>query len=1587
MQSNPTAEIDQLHALARLVRYHCLNQTSTAHSGHLTSSLSAADVMTALLFGGAFRFKIDEPDHPNNDRLIFSKGHASPLLYALWAVAGCITEEELSSYRHFGSRLEGHPTPRFPYVEAATGSLGQGLGVGLGMALNASHLDRLPYRTYVLLGDSEMSEGSQWEAIQLAAYYGASNLIGIIDVNRLGQRGPTMFGHDTDAHARRVAAFGWRTLTIDGHDMAQALDAFREAAMERSQPLMIVARTLKGKGISFLEDAEGWHGKALDEDQWKRASREFADVDREVRGTIAEPEDRRPERASAEPAAAPHYEMGRSVATRNAYGNALIRLQKQFPQMVSLDGEVSNSTMAEKFANGVPERFFEMFVAEQNMVEVALGLSRRGKVPFVSTFAAFFTRAFDQIRMSQYSQANLKFVGSHAGVSIGEDGPSQMGLEDIAMFRSILTSAVLHPCDAVSTEKLVEAAAAHNGMVYMRTMRQSTPVIYDNEESFQIGGSKVLRQSIGDSVTLVAAGVTVHEAIKAHEQLLREGVPVRVIDAYSIKPIDALTLREAADATGAIVTVEDHYPVGGLGDAVLQALADRPVPVTVLAVRKTPMSGGGDELREFEGISASAIINAVRRLISGEDAPRIVVARDDTKEKTTTPPRQLLEYGQSYWLDNLTREMIRNGELARRVSEEGLRGVTSNPALFHKAISKGRDYDDQIERLVRQGLPVAAIYEHLVVSDIQDACDILRPVYEESARRDGYVSLEVSPYLAHDTEESFEEARRLHRLVDRPNVFIKIPGTRAGFAAIEEALFEGININITLLFSIAHYKAVAEAYVRALERRAEAGRALDDVASVASFFLSRIDVLVDRFLAHRIRPSMTEGTRPRPEQLLGKAAIANAKLAYQHLERILRSDRWKRLEERGARVQRLLWASTSTKDPLYDEIRYVAPLIGPHTVNTMPPATIRAFDARGVVAHTVERDLNEARQVMEQLAAVGVDFDSVTWQLENEGIQKFREPFDELMATLAERRQSILEGEVPAQTIREGAVKEPVDSALDAMNDGQFGRRLFAKNPSLWSLDGDEQHAIRERLGWLGSLEGFHSRITDVIAFADRVREGGFTHVVLLGMGGSCLAADVCRDTFGRTTGWPELLVLDSTDPSDIREVERTVDPPHTLFIVASKSGTTIETLSLYRYFWEAASRALSMPGSHFVAITDHATPLAKEAATRGFRRTFENPGDIGGRYSALSYFGLVPMALLGLDVARMLDRALVMQWSCGPFIPAGANPALHLAALLGLAARHGRDKVTWAPSRSLNAFATWAEQLLAESTGKAGRGLVPVAGEPPGSADVYGPDRLFVSIRELADDGATEFLQERSAEGHPVVEITLSDPLDIGAEFLRWEVATAVTGSILGINPFDEPNVAESKKNTTELLEQWNQHRSFREEGPLAADGFTVYAQPSQSWLLPEDVRSSESVLRQFLASARPGDYVALLAYLPRTPSGHESLTSLRLWLRDHLQIATTLGYGPRYLHSTGQLHKGGPNTGLFLLITTDTSEDLVIPGQPYGFSTLQRAQALGDYRALVDKGRRVVRVHVDVDVESGIRHLTDAMRSALPRAAATVP
>lgn len=602
--------------LCRRIRHDILIATTQAGSGHPTSSLSSVELMVGLVFSGIFRFDADHPDYPSNDRLIFSKGHAAPLLYSLWALAGRISPEELLTLRKFNSRLEGHPTPAFPYAEVATGSLGHGLSVGIGMAINAKYLDKLPYRTYVLLGDSEMAEGSNWEAMQIAAHYKLDNLIGIIDVNRLGQRGETMYGHNLNAYEKRVTAFGWETIVAyDGHSLPEVIRAYQKAAASTDKPVMIIAKTVKGKGVSFLENKEGWHGKTLSKEELKRALGELGDVNSSLRGDIALPENVSVGKKTSRTAKLPFYAPHELVSTRQAYGNALVRIFPKFPEIVVLDGEVSNSTFSQTFQKAYPKKFFEMYIAEQNMVGAALGLSQRGKIPFVSTFAAFFSRAGDQLRMARYSNTNIKCVGSHAGVSIGQDGPSQMGLEDIALFRTLGQSVVLYPCDAISCERLVEEAARWRGMVYLRTTRRETPLLYPNDEPFPVGGSKILRQSTHDRITVAAAGVTVFEALAAYDALQKEGITIRVIDLYSVKPIDATSLQKAARETRALVVVEDHYAEGGVGEAVMSALSAHPVPVHSLAVRKIPKSGRPEELLDYEELSAKAIIKKIKEIV------------------------------------------------------------------------------------------------------------------------------------------------------------------------------------------------------------------------------------------------------------------------------------------------------------------------------------------------------------------------------------------------------------------------------------------------------------------------------------------------------------------------------------------------------------------------------------------------------------------------------------------------------------------------------------------------------------------------------------------------------------------------------------------------------------------------------------------------------------------------------------------------------------------------------------------------------------------------------------------------------------
>ncbi len=614
-----STSIPALQNVATQLRIDSIRSTSEAGSGHPTTCMSGADVVAALFFA-EMRFDPKDPQNPENDRFVLSKGHAAPLLYAAWAEAGLFPREELLKLRRIDSDLEGHPTPRLPFVDVATGSLGQGICAAIGIALNARRIGSR-YRTYVLLGDGEMAEGSVWEAADVAEYQKLDNLCAIVDVNRLGQSDPTQFGHDMPRIAARWTAFGWHAVTIDGHNMQEILNALAEARSTKGRPTVILARTLKGKGVASIEDKEGWHGKALK--KGKEADDAIAELEKQMNANAP-----RPSIAPADstkrsvPApdfskmAAPAYKMGDQVATREAWGTALAALGAVDPRVVALDADVKNSTFSEKFKKAYPDRFFENFIAEQVMVGTSMGLAARGAVPFASTFACFLTRAADFVRMAGISALNVKLTGSHAGVSIGEDGPSQMALEDLALMRAVPDCTVVYPCDGVSTERLVAAMAQRPGPAYMRTSRPKTPVIYQTDEQFPIGGSKVLRQSGNDAAVVVTAGVTVYEALKAYDQLKADGVNIRVIDVYSVQPIDAATLTEAGRAArGRIITVEDHYEAGGIGDAVSEAVAPAGFAVTRLAVREIPRSGQPEELLDRYGISARQIVEAVKKQV------------------------------------------------------------------------------------------------------------------------------------------------------------------------------------------------------------------------------------------------------------------------------------------------------------------------------------------------------------------------------------------------------------------------------------------------------------------------------------------------------------------------------------------------------------------------------------------------------------------------------------------------------------------------------------------------------------------------------------------------------------------------------------------------------------------------------------------------------------------------------------------------------------------------------------------------------------------------------------------------------------
>jgi transaldolase/glucose-6-phosphate isomerase len=863
---------------------------------------------------------------------------------------------------------------------------------------------------------------------------------------------------------------------------------------------------------------------------------------------------------------------------------------------------------------------------------------------------------------------------------------------------------------------------------------------------------------------------------------------------------------------------------------------------------------------------------------------------------------RLTELGTSVWLDQIRRSITQSGELERLVQESSLRGVTSNPAIFEKAILGSPDYDDQLAELAREGASTREVFQAIAVQDVQEACDVLRPVWESTDHLDGFVSLEVDPDLADDTDRTVEQARDYWARVDRPNLMIKVPGTDAGLPAIETLLAEGLNVNVTLLFSVPQYRLVMDRFLAAMTARHERGQDLD-VHSVASFFVSRVDTEVDRRLAAAGR-----------EDLRGRAGLANARAAYAAFREVLGGERFAALREAGCRVQRPLWASTGVKDPAYPDTLYVDGLIGPDTVNTMPMATLLAAAEHAEVPGATA--LEDPEPDLRALADAGIDLDDVTRRLLEEGLAKFVEPMEALLDGIETKREGIVTGRPPA--IR-SSIPDELEPAIAAKvqeaGRDEVVRRIWRRDDTLWGPAGAPETA--DRLGWLTIADAMADEVGELEALRDAVRADGLHTVVVLGMGGSSLAPEVFRRSFA----CENLLVCDSTDADAVRAVPT----EGALYVVSSKSGGTVETLSALHHLWEATGG----DGSRFVAVTDPGTPLEALARERGFRRVLLADPEIGGRYSAMSHFGLAPAALAGIDIRPLISGAQVAAQACSHPDASQDNPGLWLGVAVGTLAAAGRDKLTFVVDPPLGSFGLWVEQLIAESTGKHGKGVLPVADEPLGAPEAYGTDRVLCHLRTgETHDAAMDALR---AAGQPVLTLAVDGPQDLGRIMFFAEFATAVSGWVLGINPFDQPNVQAAKDKTKEVL---------------AAGGAGI--EPSGAEAL------------QALRDGAPPSFLALQLYTAPDPRVDEAVAGFRARVRDATRMTTTAGYGPRYLHSTGQLHKGGPPTGRFLQVLVRAAQDLPIPGEAFSFETLKRAQADGDLLALRENGLPAERLEV---------------------------
>jgi len=1600
------------------IRTLAMDAVQKANSGHPGTAMAMAPVVYTL-WQRFLRFDPDDPIWPNRDRFVLSMGHASMLLYSLLHLAGVkavnpqyerlgqlsVTLDDIRRFRQLDSKCPGHPEYRWTSgVETTTGPLGQGVATSVGMAIAArwmaSHFNRpgfemFDYDVFALAGDGCMMEGVSSEAASLAGHLKLANLCWIYDNNKITIEGHTEWAFSEDV-ATRFIAYGWNVTRVgDANDLEMLERAFKTFRATTDRPTLVIVDSHIAWGAPNKQDTHAAHGEPLGEEEIRLTKRNYgwpedaqflvpAGVREHLAGGVGARgrAAREAWMATFEAYKATYPDLAdhlfrmqhrqlpdgwdkdlapfppdpKGVAGRDASAKVLNTLAQNVPWFIGGSADLAPSTKTRLTFEGAgdftaisPEgRNFHFGIREHAMGSILNGLSLSKIRPYGSGFLIFSDYMRPAIRLSSLMELPVVYIFTHDSIGVGEDGPTHQPIEQIASLRSVPGLLTIRPGDA---NEVVEAwrhvATLRHDPVALILARQALPTLDRTKYGAASGvarGAYVLADAVDGrpDVILLASGSEVSLCVQAYERLTAEGLKARVVSM----PCWELFERQ-----------DKKYR-----ESVL------PPSVTArVAVEQASTFGWGQyvgpdgEIIGMKTFGASAPLKELQTKFGFTPENVVNTARGVLRRQQTNPLKILQNYGQSVWLDYIRRSLITSGELQRMLDEDGLRGVTSNPAIFEKAIAGSNDYEADLKALERsRDLDAKGVYERLAIRDIQEAADVLASLYVATKRRDGYVSLEVSPDLAHDTESTVAEARRLWKAVGRENVMIKVPATPAGVPAIRRLIAEGINVNVTLLFAQEAYQSVANAYIEGIEAFAKAGGDVSRVASVASFFISRIDAMIDAMITERLRTSTDSMEQALLKGLLGKVAIANAKLTYLRSKEIYASPRWQALAAKGAQTQRLLWASTSTKNANYRDVVYVEELIGKDTVNTIPPATFDAFRDHGRCSASLEANLEEAADTMQTLAKVGISMQEVTDTLLNEGVKIFADAFVKLIAAVSKRFAA-------PELVKRQTVKLPpdLDGAVRAMiRDWQAGgkvRRLWARDATLWT-GSDEA----DWLGWLGITDDQIANIDHLHRIQTEAKNGGFNHLLLLGMGGSSLCPEVLKMTFGKIAGHPELHVLDSTDPAQIKAVERKVDLEKTLFVVSSKSGSTLEPNIFKQYFFERVKQVVGpdRAGGRFIAITDPGSKMQRVAEADRFRHIFFGLPSIGGRFSALSDFGVVPAAVMGLDVTRFLGQADQMAKACASSVPVEENPGAMLGIILGVLGTRGRDKVTLITSPAIHTLGAWLEQLIAESTGKEGKGLVPVDREPLGDPGAYGHDRVFVYSRlaSAPDAGQDERVTALEAAGQPVVRIEIEDPYGLGAEFFRWEFATAVAGSVLGINTFNQPDVEASKTATRKLTTEYEKTGVLPPEKLLRVGDSDFAAE-----------------LKAHMATVKAGDYVALLAYIEMTDPHEAELQKMRTKIRDRYKVATCLGFGPRFLHSTGQVYKGGPNSGVFLQITCDDAADLAVPGQTYTFGVVKAAQARGDLQVLKERGRRALRVHLGPDVAAGLKMLLAAVEQAI--------